>query len=476
MTATRMLWSTHPALSMRILLITTILISLMHVPFTSAAQGGLKLKMDTRPEGSLLRLSRFDGEVTVPLDSVQYVNKPEVEFRLRKDLPDGLFVLEIGSLEAHRFVIANNEMVEAVLYESGSGMAFRTVNSKENDAFRVLMNISQNYSRGMDSLSRSMNSLSDFHPRQRAISDSLSSVYQRIALSYNRSLDLIPDLFPSSYAAQILVPLDKVPLRNMRPEWTSAFDNDPAFNHVHFFHFIPWGDERIITNPYLSSKVLEYLYNFTERSEEGIQYAIDRIMDHQGMHPKVEVFLVELLVDFFNDKGVSEFVAYMQDRYLGNCDLPLSDEVKAKIKAAVPIAKDEKMPAISLPDGDGMQVPLSMLNGEVNVLVFWSSGCSHCMRELPRLKALYDHMGSRRMNVYAISLDADRNEWLKALRDNGLNWINVHEAQGWDSPLLTQLGILGTPALFLLDADLRLLGRASSFEGLQKTVQELNEP
>jgi len=468
---------------MRIISLFLVLITVFHFPclidrqaFSASAQGGLQLQMDTRPEGSLLRLSRFEGEVMVPLDSVQYVDKPQVRFNLSRDYPDGIFVLEVGSLEAHRFVVAGGELVEAVLYESGSGMAFRTVNSKENDAFRVLMNISQSYSRGMDSLSRAMNSLSDFHPRHTAVSDSLTAAYQRIARAYNLSLGLIPDLFPGSYAAEVLVPLDKVPLRNMMPEWEAAFDNDPAFNHVHFFHFVPWHDGRIITNPYLSTKVLEYLYNFTERSEDGIQYAIDRVMDHEGMHPQVEAFLVELLVDFFTEKGVSEFVAYMQDRYLGNCDLPLSDELKAKIKAAVPIAKGEPMPTISLPDGDGMQVPLTMLQADINVIMVWSSGCSHCLRELPRLKALYDHLGSRKMNVYAISLDTDRAAWVRTVREGGLNWINVNDSKGWDSPIVQQLGILGTPALFLLDAELKLLGRASSFEGLQQTVQQLNRP
>ncbi|MCF8256136.1 MAG: TlpA family protein disulfide reductase [Flavobacteriales bacterium] len=461
---------------MRTVPLLLLLISILHLPFSVSAQGGLNLKMDTRPEGSLLRLSRFDGEVTVPLDSIRYVDRPQVRFNLDRDHPDGVFVLEVGSLEAHRFVIAGGEMVEAVLYESGSGMAFRTVNSKENDAFRILMNISLSYSRSMDSLSRAMNSLSDFHPRHDAISDSLSASYHRVASAYNRSLDLIPDLFPTSYAAQVLVPLDKVPLSSMRPEWEATFDNDPAFNHVHFFHFVPWNDGRIITNPYLSTKVLEYLYNFTERSEDGIQYAIDRVMDHEGMHPQVEAFLVELLVDFFTEKGVSEFVAYMQERYLGNCDLPLSEEVKAKIKAAVPIAKGEPMPELSLPDGDGMQVPLSMLQADINVVVVWSSGCAHCMREMPRLKALYDHLGPRKMNVYAISLDTDREAWIRTVRDGGLNWMNVNDLMGWESPVVQQLGILGTPALFLLDAERRLLGRASSFEGLQKTVQALNEP
>jgi len=432
--------------------------------------------MDTRPVGSNIRFSAFEGEMTVPLDSIQYENQSTISFRLKKDYPDGLFLLEIGSLESFRLVIAADEVVEAVLYESGSGMAFRTVSSKENDAFSILLNLSNNYSRSMDSLSRAMNSLSDFHPRHDAISDSLALAYHHIAAAYNRSIDLILNLFPTSYTAQVLVPLDRIPLREMNTEWMTAYDNDPAFNHVHFLDFVPWQDERIITNPYLSSKVLEYLYNFTERSEVGIEYAIDRIMGNATMHPKVEAFLVELLVDFFTEKGAAEFVAYMEEEYLGNCQLPLSPELKARIEAAVPIRKGEKMPTISLPDGDGMQVPLAMLNGDLNVIVVWSSTCGHCMRELPKLKALYDHLGAQKLNVYAISLDTEKAAWIKTIREGKLNWINVNDLKGWDSPVMTQLGILGTPALFLLDRELTLLGRASSFDHLQKIVKDMVEP
>lgn len=453
---------------MRILLTVTLLF-----PVMVFAQSGLRMKMETRPEGSRIRLLRFEGEATIPLDSVDYVDAAEVTFRLRRQYPDGLFLLEIGRLESFRFVIANGEMVEAELYESGSGMAFRTRGSMENEAFTQLIGMSQNYSHSMDSLSRAMNSLSDFHPRHDAISDSLANAYHHIAHVYNVSTGLVIDLYPESYAAQVLVPLDRIPLREMRPEWKIGYDNDPAFNHVHFLDFVPWHDERVITSPYLSNKVMDYLYNFTERSEQGVEYAIDRILGHDSIHPKVEAFLVELLVDFFTEKGASEFVAYLHDRYLGSCELPLSDAVKAKIEEAVPIAKGEVMPDIGLPEGGGQPVPLSALQGDINVVVVWSSTCPHCMRELPRLKALYDHLGAQKMNVYAISLDTDREAWVNTVRNEKLNWINVNDLKGWEGPVVEQLGVLGTPAMFLLDHELKLLGRASSFESLQRIVQEL---
>ncbi len=62
------------------------------------------------------------------------------------------------------------------------------------------------------------------------------------------------------------------------------------------------------------------------------------------------------------------------------------------------------------------------------------------------------------------------------MREGKQNWVNVNDLKGWDSPIMTQLGILGTPALFLLDSELKLLGRASSFEHLQKIVRDMLEP
>jgi peroxiredoxin len=457
---------------MRPLLLVFILLS----PYLAFCQGGLRLRLDTRPEGSTIRLSQFVGDETVVLDSVRYINSSEVVLRQKRSLPDGLFQLEIGSLEVYRFIIAENELVEGVLYESGSGMAFRTVGSKENDAYNILVNLSQNFSRSMDSLSRTMNSLSDFHPRHNAISDSLTSIYHRVAHNYNQSISLVTDLFPGSYAAQVLVPLDKVPLRTDRPGWKNNFDSDPAFNHVHFLHYVPWQDRRIVTNPFLSAKVLEYLYNFTERSQQGIETAIDRILGQKGMHPSVEAFLIELLVDFFTEKRATEYVAYIEEKYLGTCQLPISSELKAKFSALVPIRNGEVFPQLNLPDGDGMMVPIGMMRGDVNVVVVWSSTCPHCLRELPRLKELYDHMGSRKLNVYAISLDTDKEAWMQVIKNGNLNWINVNDLKGWESPVITEIGIVGTPAMFLLGHDLKLIGRASSFDDLRKVVKEMVTP
>ncbi|MCB0755902.1 MAG: TlpA family protein disulfide reductase [Flavobacteriales bacterium] len=439
--------------------------------FNSAfAQEGLRIIMDTKPVGSVIRLSKYVGDMTVPLDSLRYRGEAEINFKYDSRFTDGVYVVDIGELESFQLIIVNQENMVAHIYESGAGMAFKPDQSKENDAFNIMMNLSDVYSSSMDTLNTATKFLSDFDPRHATVMDSLELVYHRIADAYNNSLGLLENLFPESYSAQVLVPLDKIPLRSQKPEWRAMFDNDPAFNHVHYFAYINFNDERIITNPYLSNKVLDYLYNYTERSEQGVKESIDKILSMPNMHPKVQSFLIDLLVDFFADKEAAEFIDHINRNYLGSCDLPLSEETLKKINSSVKFKSGDQLPQIKIPNQTNHQVPIHGLTGDLNVVVFWASWCPHCMREIPKLQELYNEMQGK-LGVYAISLDTNKTDWINAINGMNLRWLNVNDLKGWQSETLTQFGVTSSPTLFLVDDKLRFLGRASSFDGLSELVR-----
>ncbi len=269
----------------------------------------------------------------------------------------------------------------------------------------------------------------------------------------------------------MLITLDKIPLRTQKPQWEDVFDNDAAFNHVHFFHYIDFSDPRILTNPFLSNKILEYLYNYTERSEQGIKEAIDKILTMPNMHPKVQTFLLDLLVDFFTEKEAAEFIDHLSRNYLGNCELPLSEEALSKINQMVKFKPGDQIPAFKLPNQTGHMVPVSGVTGQLNVLVFWASWCNHCMREIPKIKELYDELPGK-IGVYAISVDSSKTDWINTIKSENLTWLNVRDEDGWESERLKQFNVTSTPTLVLVDSQLRWIGRASSFDGLYDLVKE----
>ena len=268
----------------------------------------------------------------------------------------------------------------------------------------------------------------------------------------------------------MLIALDKIPLRTQQPDWRSTFDNDAAFNHIHYFEFIDFSDERIISNPFLSNKILDYLYNYTERSEQGVKEGIDKLLGVPEMHPKVQAFILDLLIDFFTEKDAAEFIDHISRNYLGNCELPLSKEALAKIDRMVKFKSGDPIPEFRLPNQTGHLVPVSGVTGQLNVIVFWASWCPHCMRELPKIKELYDGL-SGKLGVYAISVDSVKTDWMQAVKTENLRWLNVIDEDGWESVRLKQFGVTSTPSLVLVDSQLRWIGRASSFDGLHKLVK-----
>lgn len=448
-----------------------LLLPLLLVSFVSFGRNKLKIVMDTKPVGSVIKISKYLGDMVIPLDSLRYRGESELNFNYDKRYTDGVYLVDVSTLESFQFILINQENITAHIYESGSGMAFKPDGSKENDAFNIMMNLSDVYSQSMDTLTFAMNRLSPFAPRHSAISDSLNQVYHRVADAYNNSLGLLNQLFPESYTAQVLVQLDKIPLRTQKPEWNAKFDNDAAFSHVHYFDYIDFSDERIITGPFLSNKVLEYLYSYTERSEIGIQNAVNMLLDKPETAPKVQAFLIDLLIDFFAEKEALEYVDYVNRKYLGNCDLPLSAETLDKISKSVKFQPGDEAPSLKLPNETGHSVPTSALNGQINVVVFWASWCPHCVREIPKLKTLYDQMKGD-LGVYSISVDTSEVDWLNTIKEYDLDWFNVNDMKGWDSPSLQKFGVTSTPSLFLLDENLRWIGRANSFDGLYELVKE----
>ena len=435
---------------------------------TSLAQ--LKIVMDTKPVGSALRVSKYNGDMTIALDSVRYRGEQEVVFEYDNRYTDGIYLLEISTIESFQFVLVGQENLTAHLYESGAGMAFKPDQSKENDAFNIMMNLSDVYSSSMDTLNSATAMLSDFAPRHTAISDSLTQVYHRIAKAYNNSLGLLENLFPETYAAQVLVPLDKIPLRTDNESWALKYDNDPAFNHVHYFDYIDFSDPRIASNPFLTNKVLDYLFNYTERSEQGVKSSIDKLLNLPKMHPKVQSFVIDLLVDFFTEKNAAEFLDHINRNYLGNCELPLSESTLAKMESMVKFKKGDAVPILKMENQAGRKVPLTALTGDLNVLVFWTSWCPHCVRELPKLQALHSEMQGK-LGVYAVSLDTNKIEWINTINEQQLKWLNVNDFKGWETEALSSFNITSTPTLVLLDDKLNWIGRASSFDGMADLVK-----
>lgn len=138
-----------------------------------------------------------------------------------------------------------------------------------------------------------------------------------------------------------------------------------------------------------------------------------------------------------------------------------------------PVAGD-LLPEIALPGPDGDTVRLSALRGRVVLVDFWAAWCPPCREENPNLVKLYEMYHWKGFDIFQVSLDLRKEEWLEAIRNDRLGrWKHVSDLRYRDSEVVKQFGLTEIPASFLVDRDGRVIATNLRGEDLAKKLDEV---
>jgi thiol-disulfide isomerase/thioredoxin len=122
-----------------------------------------------------------------------------------------------------------------------------------------------------------------------------------------------------------------------------------------------------------------------------------------------------------------------------------------------------EVPDIALAAPDGKIVKLSSLRGKVVLLDFWASWCQPCRHENPTLVENYAKYHSKGFDIYQVSLDRERQDWLNGIQQDNLTWNHVSDLKYWQSSVVSQFSIRGIPMNYLLDKEGKVI--ASNLRG-----------
>lgn len=144
-----------------------------------------------------------------------------------------------------------------------------------------------------------------------------------------------------------------------------------------------------------------------------------------------------------------------------------ADDFKLKVGDVVP-------PGLGK-DSNGEQVNVPDFAGKIVVISFWASWCPPCLKELPILENIQNHLGKDKVEVIAINYKEDSRQFKrikKKLAD--LNLTLTHDRRG---SISKRYGVEGIPHLFVLDKQGKLAfqQRGYSEETVEKIVEILNQ-
>jgi peroxiredoxin len=130
-------------------------------------------------------------------------------------------------------------------------------------------------------------------------------------------------------------------------------------------------------------------------------------------------------------------------------------------------------PEINLPDTAGSNFSLSALRGKYVLVDFWASWCAPCRDENPNVVSAFNKFSARNFTILGVSLDKEKRAWIKAIKDDKLNWTHISDLKFWNSSVVEPYHIEGIPFNVLVDPQGKIIASNLRGEGLHEKLGEL---
>lgn len=167
---------------------------------------------------------------------------------------------------------------------------------------------------------------------------------------------------------------------------------------------------------------------------------------------------------------LDQLVAKLNENYPGTNAIL---QVKQQLDEMRALSVGQPAPEIELPNPDGTMVKLSDLRGKYVLIDFWAAWCKPCRQENPNVVRLYKQYKDKGFEVFGVSLDRTKEDWVKAIAEDGLEWTQVSDLKYFNSVAAELYQIEAIPATYMIDPEGKIMAKDLRGPSLENKLAEL---
>lgn len=248
---------------------------------------------------------------------------------------------------------------------------------------------------------------------------------------------------------------------------------------IHFFDYVDFNNETLQSSNFLIERILNYVFGMSSETEDDAatyKNNIDTVfIAMKDANPLIIKKLLEVLWQQMIDANFEDVANYISDSYLISLAETLKDtELVEGLKLFKSLSIGKQAPDFSWEtneDNIKTTQQLSNLNTAENyIIVFWSSTCSHCLKEIPEFQTYLKTLETGKFQVIAVGLEDEPIRW-KNESTKYPEFIHVLGLGKWQNEIGNSYNVIATPAYFVLDKDKKIIAKPYNFEALKKFLE-----
>lgn len=213
------------------------------------------------------------------------------------------------------------------------------------------------------------------------------------------------------------------------------------------------------------------LVNHIDKTQQQMLAYVRSFIKNNASSP-VSLFVASKHIDSYSVQEIDEIVGWLSPLHKNSS---YWNGLMKKIELVKSCSIGAKYIDFEFTDVNGQTVKISDYagKGKYTLLEFWASWCGPCRFDIPHLKEVYRLYHASGFEVLSISMDVDKSAWLKAVKEEQMDWPQLSDLKGFEGSLSKLYNFTGIPACVLIAPDGTIVSRYMRGSWMDRKLIEL---
>ena len=457
----------------------TITLIIMMCTFLSRADSTYEIQINIKNyPGSSLLLTSYYGDKIILADTA-FVGEPgEFSFSGDSLLPQGIYMaVSAEKKKLFEFIVGEDQRFTLSTDTANYVSNLSVSGSKENNIFSDYLKFNEALYRQNQGLREQLSESPKGSDQYQKLKNELELINQQ---SVNYKLGIIaqhPELLVSALfnaMREIDIP-DSI---------QNTSDSLAGYRYLksHYWDYFDLSDPRLLRTPLYSKKVNQYMEQLVVRHPDSAIAAIDLLIGKATPSDENISWLVwQFTAAYQNPEymGFDVVFIHLVDVYFSgnnieNATPSILENLQQRADKMRPLILGSEAPNLILADTTGNYQSFFSLENDYVILYFWDYDCGICTKETAALKTYIDK-SELDIGVFAVNVNADLDKWRIELRLKNTDWVNVNGTRSVTQNFHDLYDTYGTPAIFILDKDKKIIAKNISAEQISGFLEAHNK-